>query len=562
MDNGIAPRYSSHLMKNFKMVLAGFSYGKDDFLSDFLAVVFTSISFALTKVYSAEYLQNHLLRGDANSYFYLYAKGLFSLQQEGLVEAWRYWVADNDRMPLQFGLMYVFKLLGFSNQSAVELINVFAWLFFIVVFSRSLRKANTDWWLISILLSCLIFSKFNFDPSLGAASFFPEGTSMLFFGAALISLVFSDLGRDFEQMRYFGIAASLCVLSRYVAVAYLLFATGPILIFYALVALRQRRFLRSFAPPVLLAAGIISVLAFPFLWTNLSQVVEFYRIYGYGLGTHTEAESIAYISYFIEAYYRADLFLLLFSAALAWFSLASRRTLTALSLATWVGLAHVLMMVVVLKNYDDIQTSMFLVIGFFLSLSTFMVSLRVAGKRVLVMVLLSLAFVKIAKLPFSLSSAIESSSEIDSLRFYRAVEAAVTDAVPETNTIHWAAGWAEDFVKPAYIAWKEKSKLLLSNQTYMTNHISHWKGFYPLAATAGLKDRIAGRVFSEIKFDTRVVVVRKDPEQVSFPFQNEISEYVARELSRRFKNEPTWELFRVIPEGPFGPMEVYRKKRL
>ena len=525
------------------------------FVSLFLGIVAFFVSWLITRTY----VQNHLLEFDMNAYRYLYIQGIALLKSEGMLEAIYSWVLNNDRNPYQYFVVLTVGALAPATLSTFVLPNLFALLSFVYALAAGAFERTRSLGLTGLSILVFLSSSFLYHPVYGLVDVAPEGSASLFYGAALCCILNSNFGKSTKWMALFGAFASLTALSRYVAVAYIFFSAFPVLIYFILRAYKVDRSVRVLAWPYLASLGMICLLGIPYLIHNFRSVLEFYTTFGYMLGKYTWIDAADFFWRYLKRVFIPDFSftLLLIPIALAAIGV-SRINRERIGIATWFVLSHIVLMIFVLKSVGHTQVPVFVLPA----LAIFSVVLitpeivsagfypkrygRLAGALSLVIA------IKIVTAIYYVRTQFPDEPDTFNVPFYQKVANSVASAVNDPK-ITWAGVWAEDFIMPAVISWETHQKQLVSKQIYMTNHLSHWKGFFPDIST----DEIPAKTYELISKETQVAVVRKDPEQDNFKFDNEISEQVARYVSRQIRIDPKWKRIDQIDDGPYGPMDVF-----
>lgn len=258
------------------------------------ALLATLLAAWLSIALERRYLEHHPYFFDAVSYSFYNAKLYQRLQDFGLQQVVVDELSNNNRHPLRTVPLLVLapKLLAHPfGHMATSLPALFV---FIFLLGRTLYARGRRLLPAVAGSSVIVLLPGLYAPTSGIAAYWLDLPAALLIGSSVLALLNSDGGRDLRWLVLFVVLGSCAAFSRYVAIAYLLFATIPVFAWYlAARVMNEGGWLRSIVAPLIVVAGSAIVVAGPYLFLHVESVGEFYRLYGYALGAPYDVAALA-----------------------------------------------------------------------------------------------------------------------------------------------------------------------------------------------------------------------------------------------------------------------------
>ena len=511
------------------------------------------------------YRQNHPYRSlDPVYYMYYNAKLYGSLADESrLSVAADQWL-NNNRHPLRTTPLVLFapEWLAHPYGYMVTSLPMFAVMIWVMGVTVHRRTGHILYSLA--VMSLLGATTYLFNVEYGIATYWLDTPMSYLFGAAVLSLV-NSRGKSIPWLVAFAVLAAFTVLSRYIAVIYILFVSAPLLLYY--LARRwweERDFWKALVLPVGVIAVIILSLAGVFLFRHFASVFGFYTSYGYALGFGIQESLFWVISNFVTMVSPKWLWLLMSIAGVNFFLIIRSKTRDweNLIISLWLAIGILILFGVIIRTGSGVHVLPTAVPLLVLALCT-PVQFREPWKkhtRLGMAVVACLIFIATMSLAGkSMEQAYTRASnptllDQDDKHFENAL-AQILQA--ENRPLVWNVYFAEFAWKPTMVSFlRSKILPLPAGQPFFNEHLTAWDADYPDLDPYEIADRI--HIASNKWVD--IAVVLSDPQQAMNAewLANDYSRIVAAEMSTRLAQDYNWEKISEISSQQYGVVVVYR----
>ena len=249
------------------------------------ALVATLLTGFLSVSLEKRYLVHHPYFFDSVSYSFYNAKLYQLIQEIEQDTVVRSELSNNNRDPLRTVPLVMFSPSLLAHPFGHMATSLPALFVFVLLLAFTLYRMGGR--LVSSIAgsSVAVLMPGLYSAMWGIAAYWLDLTAAFFIGAAILALLNSNRGRGLGWLALFAALASCAAFARYVSIAYLLFASLPVFVWYLVTRLREEgNWPRSVLLPILVTAGTGGLVAGPYLFTHLRTVSEFYHVYGYALG--------------------------------------------------------------------------------------------------------------------------------------------------------------------------------------------------------------------------------------------------------------------------------------
>lgn len=304
---------------------------------------------------NAKFYQRFPLIGDTSSYFLFQQEVWLRTEAIGKYRALLHELLTNNRNPGLY-LSYFFlprslllTLNGHLFYTGAALVAFLA-TFAVCVWKRT---GSLGWSAAAVLLPFVADGLF--DPIYQMPSKLPDIPAAFFVGAALFSLLNSERGRSLPWLALFGAFASFALLSRFIAAGYLFVICAPIYVSYIIdLARREKHAVRRVALALATTGAVILLFAGWTIATGTASVLYFYGHAGYSLNSTLEYAVTLTAGKFVRNFLGPlgiAAYVTLFSIQLTQWRL--RADTQSFLEALWAASSHIVMVVLVLRVYDD-----------------------------------------------------------------------------------------------------------------------------------------------------------------------------------------------------------------
>jgi hypothetical protein len=511
------------------------------------------------------YRQNHPYRSlDPVYYMYYNAKLYSDLEDESrLSVATDEWL-NNTRHPLRTTPLVLLapEWLAHPYGYMATSLPMFAIMLWVMGWTVHMR---TGYILYSIaVMSLLGGTAYLFNVEYGIAVYWLDAPMSYLFGAAIISLV-NSRGKEISWLVAFAIFSAGAILSRYIAVVYILFTSVPLLVYYLIRRWREEQnFLKAIVFPITLIATIVLPLAGPFLFGHFETVVEFYTTYGYAVGFSIQEALLWGLKSFVTVVSPEWLWILVsmafFNLYLIWYNKNQDRENLIISL--WLATSVFILFGTVIRagaGVHVLPTAVPLVATAFCAPVQWNKSEQNYTRWIItgVAVLSMIASINLASRFIKQNDAVASNpSESD--RDNKAFENALADILrAENRHVVWNVYFAEFAWKPTMVSFFQSKILPLpAGQVYYNEHLTAWKADYP-----GLNPQeIADRIHAASNQWVDIAVVLEDPQQAMDAewLTNDYSRIIAAEMTTRLLQDENWQEVTRLTNLYYGNVIVYR----
>lgn len=527
------------------------------------AVVATLLVAYLSVSLEKRYLDHHPYFFDAVSYSFYNAKLHQRVHEVGRVTVAGEELSNNNRHPLRTVPLVIFapSLLAHPfGHMATALPALFAFVFLLAytLYRRVGRLAPAI-----AGSSIAIFLPGLYNPVSGIAAYWLDLTAALLIGAAILALLNSNRGRSLRWLILFVLLGSTAAFARYVSIAYLLFASVPVFVWYLVTCVREDgNWSRSVLLPIFVTVGTGVLVAGPYLVAHVGSVSEFYRLYGYALGAPI-ATSIHAALASLREFIGPPAILAIIVLAGAWLLnvLRSKKfDAKGLFVSTWLVLAIPIFLVFVLKT-SAIHTISYAAILLLVALAVqWARSLNEGGalfKRtgLIVMLIISSGWGGYYSSEWKLSS--NPSQEAAEAKM---LQTQLADQLARYGKrVVWNAYFDEISWIPSLDAFHRHGELPLPlGQDYVFSiHESVYKGNYPGWDSTQINEALLKNANTWLN----IAVVFDDPNDANKYLPNELSRSAAGYLARSIQNDPDWRKEHEINTHRYGRLAVYKNLR-
>lgn len=527
------------------------------------AVAVTLLAGYLSVSLEKRYLDHHPYFFDAVSYSLYNAKLHQRIQEAGQAKVIREELSNNNRHPLRTVPLVIFapSLLAHPyGHLATALPSLFA---FIFLFAYTLyRKAGR----LSLALagsSIVAMLPGLYNPVSGIAAYWLDLTAALLIGAAVLALLNSDRGRSLRWLILFVVLGSCAAFARYVSIAYLLFASVPVFLWYLVSRAREEgNWPRSFLLPILVVMGTSVLVAGPYLFGHVGSVSEFYRLYGYALGTPVSTSIYAARLSSIEFIGPAGL-MAIYVLAGAWLLKimgAKRFDAEAFFVPVWLGVAIPIFLIFVLKtsaihtiSYAAILLLVALAVPWARSLNENGTVSKRAG--LIVMLVMSAGWGG-----YYMSQWKQSSNPSPEAVEAKALQTELADRLARYGQkVVWNAYFDEISWIPSLDAFYRHGVLPLPlGQDYVFSiHETVYKGNYPGWDSAQINEALLKNANTWLN----IAVVFDEPKDADKYLPDGFSRSAAKHLANSLRNDPGWRKDYEVNTHRYGRLAVYRNLR-
>jgi hypothetical protein len=524
------------------------------------AMVITLLTGCLSVLLEKRYLDQHPYFFDAVSYS-LYNAKLHQLVEEiGQVTVIRGELLNNNRNPLRTVPLVMFapSLLAHPfGHMATSLPSLFAFVF-LLGYSLYRRVGRLAPAISGSSIAALLPGLYN--PISGIAAYWLDLTAALLMGAAILALLNSNHGRQLRWLLVFVLLGSCAAFARYVSIAYLLFASGPVFAWHLFSRVRKEgNWPRSVLLPALVTTVTGVLVAGPYLFAHVGSVSEFYRTYGYALGTPV-ATSIKAVLTSLRAFIGPAGILAIFVLTGAWLLQVVRARnfdTEGLLVPVWLVLAIPIFQIFVLKTWAPHTISYAaipLLVALALLWARFVKKDGALFKRagLIVMLIICAGWGGYYTTEWKLSS--HPSPEAAEAKV---LQTQLADILAQygRKTV-WNAYFDEVSWIPSLDAFYRHGILPLPlNQDYVFSiHESVYKGNYPGWGSAQINEAL----YKNANTWLNIAVVFDEPSEAEKYLPNELSRNAARYLADAIKNNPAWRKDHEIETHRYGRLAVYR----
>lgn len=520
------------------------------------------ISIQLENIYRQNYSYRLLL--DPVYYMYYNAKLYNRLESESRLavaaDEWR----QNSRHPLRTTPLILFapELLAHPYGYMATSLPMFAVMLWVMGWTVYSRTRHLLYAVAAMIF--LVSVSYLFNIEYGIAVYWLDSTMSYLFGAAVISLV-NSRGKHRPWLIAFSIFSAGAVLSRYLAVAYVIFISAPLLIYYLIRRwYEERNFWKAVAAPIAIIAGITFLLAGDFLIRHLESVIGFYTTYGYGVGFGLKEALSWVLKSFVNVVSPFWLLIFLVTGSVQLYLIGWNRNWDRENLAVslWLATGVLLLFGTVIRTGAGIHvlpTAVPLMalacfspvqwnkpwegrIRWIMSIAAPLViltSITLAGKFIV-------QNYTIASTP----------SEVD--RDDKAFENSLAEILlSENQPVVWNVYFAEFAWKPTMVSFFQSRMLPLpAGQVFFNEHLTAWKADYP-----GLEPQeIADRIHFASNQWVDIAVVLADPQKAMDAewLVNDYSHIIAAEMTMRLAQDKNWKKIAELNNLYYGDVIVYR----
>lgn len=496
------------------------------------------LSVALEK----RYLDHHPYFFDAVSYSFYNAKLHQRVQEVGQGTVIREEISNNNRHPLRTVPLVLFapSLLAHPfGHMATALPALFAFVL-LLAYTLYRRGGRLTFAIAGSSIAALLPGLYN--PVSGIAAYWLDLTAAFLIGAAILALLNSNRGRGLRWLVLFAVLGSCAAFARYVSIAYLLFASVPVFVWYLFSRVREEgNWPRSVLLPVLVTVGGGVLVAGPYLFAHVGSVSEFYQIYGYALGAPLATSMRAALASLREFIGPAGVLALIVLAGAWLLKVARSRKFDAegLVVPVWLALAIPIFLVFVLKT-SAIHTISYAVILLLVALAVPCTkSMNEDGalfKRAGLIVILILSA---GWGGYYVSEWKQASNPGQEAAEAKALQTRLADQLGRYNQkVVWNAYFDEVSWIPSLDAFYRHGVLPLPlGQDYVFSiHETVYRGNYPNWDSAQINEALLENANTWLN----IAVVFDEPSDADKYLPNELSRSAARHIAEFVKNDPDW----------------------
>lgn len=541
-----------------------FEFGslKSNLILSIVAILLTGlVSVATIRIESA-YIQNYPHFYDPASYNYSFGRLWLEVQKEGRIPvAWRE-ATTNIRQPYRTvpTILFCPDMLAHPLghlATAIPLLLAFLLMLGTTVkaFSRSLPVA---------LSSMLLFSSVPilFDAQYGFAAFWLDLHAALAMGAAALSVIrYMSDGKP-RWLVALALFASLTSFARYSSSFYLILLAVPILILaMAKHWLVRKSIQKTIIQPILILTGTCIPVAI-YIISHYQANVHYYSTYGYAFNVPI-MRSVAW-TVFAMAYALGPTMLLVLT------------TLTLLNLVTiggfqknerlpallnwcasvWCPTSAFIFLCFIVHATDGIHPTLFLVPLLFIP--AFAPFERVKPMNNIGQIILVTLIVLI-------SSTIGPKANRDNFRTachpakaqaqQKQVDIRLAGLLRQIHATTFGVFLSESGAMPTLEAFYCDRSYPVHTYKIFTVHEMYWKAWFPGKDA----DWCARQIYHDIR-SLDLVAVHDNPADVlkNPRLDNVYSRATAKYIAETIKSDPSWSLMEVLPDGPTGPIGVYK----
>jgi hypothetical protein len=402
-----------------------------------------------------------------------------------------------------------------------------------------------------------------YNPESGIAAYWLDLTAALLIGAAVLALLNSSRGRDLRWLVLLVVLGSCAAFARYVSIAYLLFASVPVFVWYlATRAQEEGNWPRAVLLPVFVVAGTGALIAGPYLFAHVGSVSEFYRTYGYALGAPV-ATSISAALASLRKFIGPAGILVIIVLASTWLLKGVRARkfdVEGLFIPLWLALAIPIFLIFVLKT-SATHTISYAVILLLVALAVLWArSMNEGGALFNRAGLVVMLIISAGCGGYYWSEWKKASNPSQEFVEAKMLQTQLADQLARYGKeVVWNAYFDEISWVPALDAFYRHSVLSLPlGQDYVFSiHESVYRGNYPGWDSA----RINAALLKNANAWLNIAVVFDEPSDADKYLPNELSRSAARYLARAMRNNPDWRKDYEVNTHRYGRLAVYRNLR-
>ncbi len=526
------------------------------------AVAVTLLAGYLSVSLEKRYLDHHPYFFDAVSYSFYNAKLHQRIQEAGQGAVIREELVNNNRHPLRTLPLVMFApgLLAHPfGHMATALPSLFAFIFLLAY--TLYRKGRLSPALAGSSIVAMLPGLHN--PVSGIAAYWLDLTAALLIGAAVLALLNSDRGRSLPWLILFVVLGSCAAFARYVSIAYLLFASVPVFVWYLVTRARaEGNWPRSVLLPALVVTGTSVLVAGPYLFAHVGSVSEFYRLYGYALevpvATSIQAAQVSFREFIGSAGILA--ISVLAGAWLLKVVWARRFDAEAFFVPVWLGVAIPIFLIFVLKT-SAIHTISYAAILLLVALAVpWARSMNESGTLFKRAGLIVMLVISAGWSGYYMSAWKQSSNPSPEAVEAKALQTELADRLARYGQkVVWNAYFDEISWIPSLDAFYRHGVLPLPlGQDYVFSiHETVYRGNYPGWDSA----QINGALLKNANIWLNVAVVFDEPSDADKYLPNELSRSAAKHLASSLRNDPGWRKDYEVNTHRYGRLAVYRNLR-
>lgn len=527
------------------------------------AVAVTLLAGYLSVSLEKRYLDHHPYFFDAVSYSFYNAKLHQRIQEAGQGTVIREELSNNNRHPLRTVplIMFAPSLLAHPfGHLATALPSLFAFVF-LLAYTLYRRVGRLSPALAGSSIVAMLPGLYN--PVSGIAAYWLDLTAALLIGAAVLALLNSDRGRSLRWLILFVVLGSCAAFARYVSIAYLLFASVPVFVWYLVTRVREEgNWPRSVLLPALVVTGTSVLVAGPYLFGHVGSVSEFYRLYGYALGVPVVTSIQAALASFREFIGPAGILAVIVLAG-AWLLKVvrvRRFDAEALFVPAWLGVSIPIFLIFVLKT-SAIHTISYAAILLLVALAVpWARSMNESGtlsKRagLIVMLVISAGWGG-----YYMSEWKQSSNPSPEAAEAKVLQTQLADRLARYGQkVVWNAYFDEISWIPSLDAFYRHGvlPLPLGQDHVFSIHETVYRGNYPGWDSV----QINGALLKNANTWLNIAVVFDEPSDADKYLPNELSRSAARHLASALRNDPGWRKDYEVNTHRYGRLAVYRNLR-
>jgi hypothetical protein len=417
----------------------------------------------------------------------------------------------------------------------------------------------------TMVLFCSIPGLLNLRYGLGA--YWLDLPAALWVGAAALCLV---QFLDTKHLRWLMLAstwAAFACLSRYIAIAYLLFACGPILFFYLAEQWYHKRSFRYAVLPPLAASFLpLAVLSGYYLIAQFSHNLKYYTTYGYALKNGALSSFLFVTGFLLNSFFGTLLSCILVIIFCINLFLSRQQLLkqsSDLLLTGWYAISIILFLVA-LGTSQAFQSTMYAApLLFFAAVSpvptngffkgkirrfrTFLAS----GAIVIALLLIQQTIYQNTIALVQVPPYFQEHKQLD-----KTIAGILVQENSKTDNLKWGAFFNEYSTIPTVEAFYQSGQLINGYPAHFTIHKAYWRAFFPGLNAHAIKLKVYAQAVKEIDV---AVVLQKPGQAAKIPILgNRISRIVAKHMSAKMARDPNWKPIAVIETQTYGKLVAYR----
>ena len=527
------------------------------------AVTITLFAGYLSAALEKRYLDHHPYFFDAVSYSFHNATLYQRVQEVGQGTVIREELSNNTRNPLRTVPLVMFapSLLAHPfGHMATALPSLFAFVFLLAYtiyrLGRRLAPAIAGS-SIAVLLPGL------YNPVSGIATYWLDLTAALLIGAAILALLNSNSGRCLRWLVLFAILGSCAAFSRYISIAYLLFVSLPLFVWYLFARAREEgNWRRSVLLPALVVSATGALVVGPYLFAHVGLVSEFYRLYGYALGAPV-ATAIHAVLVSLREFIGSAGILALIILAVAWllklFS-ARRLYVESLLVPVWLAMATPIFLIFILKtsaihtiSYAAILLLVALTVPFARSMNQSGVMFKQAGFIAMLIIFSGWG-------GYYTSEWKRASNPSQKAVEAKALQTQLADQLARYgHKVVWNAYFDEISWIPSLDAFYRHGvlPLPLGQDFVFSIHETVYRGNYPGWDSAQINEALLKNANTWLN----IAVVFDEPSDADKYLPNELSRSAAKYVAKSMQNNYNWRKDYEITTHRYGRLAVYRNLR-